>query len=376
MRCKTVKQPYVAVNGEWKAVSAEHTMVNGEWKEVFAGKNTYKVNIYRYGSLYQTLSVEEGESVKLPSLGIGYATASNSTAISYSNGAAVTPTGDMTLYTVFQYNVRIYRFGSLYTTLTSKSQSSTGSFTLPSNGIGYASSSSSTTVSYNNGSTISSAGTSLYIIYQYSIKLYKYGSLYQTLTSSSQSSSASFTLPACTVSSGDNAFFAWTKTSGSTSGDYAANQTITSSGTSLYAVFSYIETTNGTQVCYYDNYRNKTGFPVTIEDDCTVTCTAYNYSVTTNSSGTTTTDQIIVLTSNESSTSNIVNGWLKINKSYQLGEHNRATPFTFSVSAGDVINAGGNRTVYSSDSSSSTYYPYIEISYPVTIRTTLYRSTK
>lgn len=374
---KNVKQPYVAVDGEWKKVSSEHAMVNGEWKEVFSGKATYTVNIYRYGSLYKTLSVAEGESVTLPSLGIGYATASNSATTAYNSGATITPTGNMTLYAVFSYSLKIYRFGSLYTTLTSKSQSSTGSFTLPSYGVGYATSSSSTTVSYNNGATLSSADTTLYILYEYSIKLYKYGSLYKTLTSKSQSSTASFTLPTCTVSSGDDAFYGWTKTSGAADKDYDVNQTITSSGTSLYAVFSYTSTTQGTQVNMFDTYTSKNAFPVTIPSSCTVTCTAYNIYISAGPNGYSKYNTTLDFVTDKTTKNGIANAWLTVDGTFRRTYgHTESSPFTFNVSSGTVIDAGGHITSNSVSVGSSNNYPHIEISYPVTITSTLYRSTK
>lgn len=374
---KTVKQPYVAVNGDWKNVSAEYAMVNGEWKEVFSGKETYTVNIYRYDSLYQTLSVAEGESVTLPSLGVGFATASGSTTTTYNSGATITPTGNMTLYAVFSYSVNIYRFGSLYQTLTSKSQSNKGSFTLPSYGAGYATSSSSTTISYNNGAALSSAGTTLYIVYQYSIKLYKYGSLYQTLTSKSQSSTGSFTLPTCTVSSGDDAFYGWTKTSGAADKDYNANQTITSSGTNLYAVFSYTSTSQGTQYHIFDKYNNLDAFPVTIPSYCTVTCTAYNYYIYTGQDGYKTGETNLDFVASETISQGSTNAWFKVNGTFRTTTgHTKSTPFTFTASVGTVIDAGGHKTTISSSTGTTTNYPYIEISYPTTVTSTLYRSTK
>ncbi len=302
---KTVKQPYVAVNGEWKNVSTEYAMVNGSWKEVFSGKENYTVNIYRYGSLYQTLSVTEGESVTLPSLGVGFATASGSATTAYNSGATITPTGNINLYAVLSY----------------------------------------------------------------SIKLYKYGSLYRTLTSKSQSSKASFTLPTCTVSSGDDAFYGWTKTSGDVSKDYDANQTITSSGTSLYAVFSYTSTSQGTQHHIFDLYNNLNGFPVTIPSNCTVTCTEYNISSSPEGIG----DASLNFSYDETAYNSIMNGWLTVDGTFRTTSgHTKSTPFTFTASEGTVIDAGGHR----SQGGNYIFYPYIEITYPVTVTSTLYRSTK
>ena len=242
------------------------TCIDGIFKKITATTADvyWYIKIYRYGSLYTTIKVNKGASTTLPSYGIGYATSSNSTTVSYSKGQKITPSADMNLYIVYQYSVKLYKYGSLYKTLTSNSQSSTGSFTLPSYGIGYATSSSSTTVSYTSGS-LSSSGTSLYIVYQYSIKLYKYGSLYDTLTSNSQSSTASFTLPTCTPNTGES-FYGWTKTSGGTTKDYASGASVTTSGMTLYAIFSY-ETTSTKMESAGDN----TVLTVTIPEACTVT---------------------------------------------------------------------------------------------------------
>ena len=302
---KTVKRPYVAVNGDWKKVSTEYAMVNGEWKEVFSGKETYTVNIHRYGSLYQTLSVTEGESVTLPSLGVGFATTSGATTTTYSSGATITPTGNMTLYAVFSYNIRLYKYGSLYTTLTSKSQSS----------------------------------------------------------------KASFTLPNCSVNSSDDAFYGWTKTSGAADKDYDANQTITSSGTNLYAVFSYTSTSQGTQYHIFDKYNNLDAFPVTIPSYCTVTCTAYNISLNSGVLG----ETKLSFINSETIFNSTTNAWFTVDGTFRTtSDHTKSTPFTFTADAGTVINAGGHK----SQGGNYTFYPYIEISYPVTVTSTLYRSEK
>lgn len=369
---KTVKQPYVAVDGAWKAVSTEYAMVNGEWKEVFPNKGAYTVNIYRYGTLYQTLRVTEGESVTLPSLGVGYATASGSTTTTYNSGATITPTGNMTLYAVFSYSLKIYRFGSVYQTLTSKSQSNKGSFTLPTYGVGYATTSSSTTVSYNNGATISTASTSLYIVYQYSIKLYKYGSLYDTLTVKSQNSTGSFTLPTCTVNADDDAFYGWTKTSGSTTKDYDANQTITSSGMSLYAIFSY-KNLEMVTVGVAGTMAGPKEATVTAEYDGTLSFKGYVETKKALASNVTTTNDDITLSS-----SSVVR--ISINSTYLTGTIGESKTISKAVSKGDTIYiyaAKGNVTGSSSSAGTTTITTthYGTLTYPGSSGTE-YRSAK
>lgn len=319
---KTIKQPYVAVDGEWKKVSAEYAMVNGEWKEVFSEKETYTVNIYRYGSLYQTLSVTEGESVTLPSLGVGFATASGSTTTAYNSGATITPTGNMTLYAVFSYNIRLYKYGSLYTTLTSKSQSS----------------------------------------------------------------KASFTLPTCTVSSGDDAFYGWTTTSGSTTRNYTSGQTITSSGMTLYAIFSYtkVTTTITTATKSYVTHQSQglgsipesSLLPVTVNVDGTISWTAQFSNIGRVNSGAN-------INSTEDATLNTVGSGgdvvrITVNGTNLSGKGSG----TYAVKAGDTIAASGTVGSYNtgSDYSDSVYskYPKVTVTYPVgtTTTSTAYRSTK
>lgn len=179
---KEVSQPYVDIGGTWKECDTVSNNINGVWKESFSAKAKYTINIYRYGSLYRTLSCTEGSSITLPTIDDGYGLSSNSTSKSYSNGQVITPKGNMTLYVLFTRTV----------------------------------------------------------------KLYNYGALYRTLTAMSTTTTASFSLPIVTPSSSDNAFYGWTTTSGSTTKNYNGGSTANLSSTSLYAVFSYYEYTGQT----------------------------------------------------------------------------------------------------------------------------------
>jgi len=179
---KEVSQPYVDIGGTWKECDTVSNNIDGVWKKSFSAKVKYTIYIYRYGSLYRTLSCTEGSSVVLPTIDDGYGLSSNSTSKSYSNGQAITPKGNMTLYVLFTHTV----------------------------------------------------------------KLYNYGVLYRTLTAMSTTTTASFSLPTVTPSSSDNAFLGWTKTSGSTTKNYTGDSTVNLSSTSLYAIFSYYEYTGQT----------------------------------------------------------------------------------------------------------------------------------
>jgi hypothetical protein len=280
----------------------------------------------------------------------------------------------MNLYAVFSYNLSIYRFGSLYQTLTSKSQSNKGSFTLPTYGVGYATTSSSTTVSYNNGATISTASTSLYIIYQYSISLYKYDTLYQTLTANSQSSTARFTLPTCTPDD-DETFYGWTKTSGNTEKDYDAEQTVTSSGMTLYAIFSYVEVTNVTSQILSTGSLVSATVPIA----GTVIIKGY-YSKTL---GSTTCGEITIPALSSGNNyyamvggkyvSGTVSGSLQHNQ-YGAAYHSFTKTISQTVSANTDIEVRGQTT----NSSAGYIQHVVAIEYPTgeTTSTTKYRSTK
>lgn len=176
---KEVSQPYVDIGGTWKECATVSNNIDGVWKESFSAKATYTINIYRYGSLYRTLSCTEGSSVALPTIADGYSLASNSSSRSYTNGQTITPSGDMNLYVLFTYRVQ----------------------------------------------------------------LYNYGTLYKTLSEISTSTSATFSLPTVTPNSADNAFYGWTTKSGGTTKDYNGGSKVYLSSTSLYAVFSYYEYT-------------------------------------------------------------------------------------------------------------------------------------
>ncbi len=180
---KTVKQPYVFVGGEWRSVKKESVSVNGSWRTVWEKGIAVTLKFYD-GNTYitQTLTTDSDGVIKLPNPS--------------SNGNG----------------------GIFY---------------------GWGTTSSTTTKSYTGGQTITlTAPKTLYAIYTYTVSLYKYGALYNTLTARSQGLTASFTLPAATVDSGDNAFYGWTNIYGFTSLNYSAGKANLYTQ-SLYAVYSY-----------------------------------------------------------------------------------------------------------------------------------------
>lgn len=187
---KTVKQPYVFVNGEWRSVKKESVSVNGSWRTVW--EKGFAVTLKYYdGSTYttQTLKTNSDGQIKRPTPA--------------SNGKG----------------------GVFY---------------------GWGTTSSTTTRSYTGGQTVTlTADKTLYAIYTYTVSLYKYGTLYNTLTARSQGLTATFTLPAATVDSGDNEFYGWTVTNGSTSKNHSAGSANLYSR-SLYAVYSYYKYTGQT----------------------------------------------------------------------------------------------------------------------------------
>lgn len=176
---KEVSSPHVNIDGTWKSCDIVSNNIDGVWKESFSAKAKYTIKIYRLGSLYRTLECAEGSSITLPSIGTGYGLSSSATTSSYSNNQTITPKGNMTLYVMFTYTVRLYNYGTLYRTMTSMSANSTARFSLP---------------------TVTASGT-------------------------------------------DNAFYGWTTTSGSTIKNYNGDSTYYLSSTSLYAIFSYYEYT-------------------------------------------------------------------------------------------------------------------------------------
>ena len=110
---KTISTPSVNIGGTWKTVSVVCNNIDGVWKQSYPD-NTYKINLYVYGKLYDTLYCDKGSKITLPSVSTvyedetahyGWTTTSGSTSRNYAATASITPTADMNLYAVFSYSV-------------------------------------------------------------------------------------------------------------------------------------------------------------------------------------------------------------------------------------------------------------------------------
>lgn len=112
---KNVVNPETCVDGIWRQVNVVSNNINGVWRESF-NRNIYKIKLYRYGVLYDTLSVQKGSSITLPSVTTvqsddithyGWATTATATARNYSATQTITPTGNMDLYAVYSYKATV-----------------------------------------------------------------------------------------------------------------------------------------------------------------------------------------------------------------------------------------------------------------------------
>lgn len=112
---KNIIQPEVNIGGIWKQVKIVNNNIDGVWRESFNNTN-YKIRLYRYGVLYDTLTVEKGSSVKLPSVSTvqsddiahyGWAISSTATSRNYTPTATITPTSNMDLHAVYSYTAMV-----------------------------------------------------------------------------------------------------------------------------------------------------------------------------------------------------------------------------------------------------------------------------
>lgn len=314
--------PVIAtVDNIMRNVETINNNIDGVWRESYPA-DICTIKIYQYGSLYKTIYCEKGESLTLPSYGIGYSTSPTGTVVNYGGGQTFSPTSNLNLY----------------------------------------------------------------IIYSYTIGLVKYKSFYKGLTAYSTSTTATFTLPDCTPDDGET-FYGWTKTSGSTTRNYTAGQTITSGNTTLYAIFSYIETTTTTATKHYVTHASQgmgsipesNLLPVTVDIGGTISWTAQFTNVGNSYSGgvPSTINNSVDATLNTVGT----NGeYIKIlvNGTALSGTGSG----TYTVEVGDTISATGtvstNYQTGNTYSGSSYYrYPKASVTYPVvSSSTTKYRSTK
>lgn len=260
------------------------------------------------------------------------------------------------------YTVSIYNGSSLYNTYTCAEN---GQLTLPNLGIGFSTSSSATTATYSAGGKITvTKNMTLYVVkasstpateYTYTVNLYKYGTLYDTLTTTTTASTGTFTLPSCTADEGDT-FYGWSTSSSSTTLKYRAGDTVSTSGVlKLYAIFSYDTISSGGEtVIGSSNESEITTRTITIPASCLGTVDIYAYHTSShtdwyNSSNNYSDDTDIAIDSKNVTVT--ING-TPISKSGTNSE--TLVPVTKTVGAGDVIVvtlAGGD----SSSGSGSNY---------------------
>lgn len=105
--------PKININGTYKGINTGKVNIDGVYKQ-FYPREVYTIKIYRNGSLYSTLTCQKGDSIILPSNGAGYAVSSSSTTITYECKQTITPSSNLNLYIVYQYGFNIYRYGSLF----------------------------------------------------------------------------------------------------------------------------------------------------------------------------------------------------------------------------------------------------------------------
>ena len=103
----------VVIDNIVKNVTTIKNNINGVWKESY-NSNTYKIKLYRYGVLYDTLSVKKGSSVSLPSVATvqstdtahyGWTKTAGNTTRDYSATQSITPTNNMDLHAVYSYGI-------------------------------------------------------------------------------------------------------------------------------------------------------------------------------------------------------------------------------------------------------------------------------
>lgn len=94
---RTIKNTYVNINGISKKILEPKVNINGVWKD-----ENYIITIYHNKKVWQTLICGKGSNITLPTLsdGAGYATSSTSVNKIYNNGALITPSNNMDLYTL------------------------------------------------------------------------------------------------------------------------------------------------------------------------------------------------------------------------------------------------------------------------------------
>lgn len=129
---REVSKPSVCIGGVWRDVTSVKNNIDGVWRECFS-TNVYTINMYRYGELWKTVTVLEGESVTLDECDTfydddtfyGWSKGAGSIVISYTSGSIITPTTDLNLYAVFSYIGESTNTVSLSSRVTSSAQTNT-----------------------------------------------------------------------------------------------------------------------------------------------------------------------------------------------------------------------------------------------------------
>lgn len=120
-----VTRPYVKVSGSWRGVDKVQNKISGSWRTSFEYITYYNLYFYEDGVLKSSKSVQKGSSTTLPSIGeiattdvnlsistAGWyssgssskpTTSGSSNFATYSEGATITPTGNMYFHAVYKY---------------------------------------------------------------------------------------------------------------------------------------------------------------------------------------------------------------------------------------------------------------------------------
>lgn len=121
----TVTRPYVKVNGSWHGVNKVQNKISGTWRTSFEYITYYNLYFYEDGVLKSSKKVQKGYSTTLPSIGeiattdvnvtidtAGWyssgssakpTTSGSSNFATHSEGATITPTGNMYFHAVYKY---------------------------------------------------------------------------------------------------------------------------------------------------------------------------------------------------------------------------------------------------------------------------------
>ena len=170
----------ITVNDQGKIDYVKTETVSGTFYRVVSHNDPSVINVYSYGVLKKTLSVQEGLSVTLgaitPSYSddtfYGYSTSASSTTRAYSDTSKVTPHGVLNLYAIYSYTYQVESTDASSVSANSGSEEKRGTITISSNGTlkcylqsVTGSSSGTTTSAMANETSSSFTGQGAYITY-------------------------------------------------------------------------------------------------------------------------------------------------------------------------------------------------------------------